>query len=129
MRAFAGLLVACALLFGVYQYYLRTMPKTDEGTAPTQAISLVGVRAALLQVAEAERAYVALNGKCGSLEELLAASSFPLSRPEGDGYSFSIECSGEEFTVTARHDPAPANSPIRYPTLAIDQTMEVHEVN
>jgi hypothetical protein len=129
MRGLAGLLVACALLFGVYKIYLKEMPTTDKGTAPTQAISLVGVRAELLQVAEAERAYVALNGKCGSLDDLRSASSFPLSRPGRDGYSYSIDCSGEAFSITARHDPAPADSSIRYPTLAIDQTMEVHEVN
>jgi hypothetical protein len=29
--------------------------------------------------------------------------------------------------VTARHAPAPPGSPIRYPTLAIDQAMELHE--
>lgn len=129
MRPLAGVLLAAALLFAVYKYYMKELPATDKGTAPTQAISLVGVRAQLLEVAEAERAYVALNGKCGSLDELVSASSFPLSRPGGEGYSYTIECSGEDFNVTARHAPAPADSPIRYPTLAIDHTMEVHEVN
>ena len=52
-----------------------------------------------------------------------------MSRPERDGYTYSIECSGGDFSVTARHAPAPAGSPIRYPTLAIDPSMQVHEVN
>ncbi len=129
MRALVALLVACALLFGVYHYYFKKMPSTDEGTAPTQAISLTGVRTDLLQIAQAERAYIALNGQCASLELLTSSSSLAMSRPERDGYSFSIECSGGDFSVTARHAPAPADSPIRYPTLAIDQSMVVHEVN
>jgi len=129
MRALVALLVACALLFGVYHYYFKKMPSTDEGTAPPQAISLTGVRTDLLQIAQAERAYIALDGQCASLELLTSSSSLAMSRPERDGYSYSIECSGGDFSVTARHAPAPAGSPIRYPTLAIDQSMLIHEVN
>lgn len=105
------------------------MPTTDEGTAPTQAISLTGVRTDLLQIAQAERGYIALNGQCAPLEELISSKALAMSRPERDGYSYSIQCSGGDFSVTARHVPAPAGSPIRYPTLAIDQSMQVHEVN
>jgi hypothetical protein len=129
MRALAAILVAVALLFGVYHYYFKKMPVTDEGTAPTQAISLTGVRGDLLQIAQAERAYMAQNGHCATLDELTSSNSLSMSRPERDGYSYSMECSGGDFSVTARHAAAAAGSPIRYPTLAIDQTMQVHEVN
>lgn len=129
MRALVAILVACALLFGVYEYYFKKMPVTDEGTAPTQAISLTGVRGDLLQIAQAERGYIAQNGHCASLDELISSNSLSMSRPERDGYSYSLACSGGDFSVTARHAPAPAGSPIRYPTLALDQSMEVREVN
>jgi len=105
------------------------MPTTDVGTAPTQAISLTGVRTDLLQIAQAERGYIAQNGHCASLDELTSSNSLSMSRPERDGYSYSVECSGGDFSVTARHAPAAAGSPIRYPTLAIDQSMQVREVN
>ncbi len=123
------LLVAAGLLFGVYEYYLKKMPAADRGTTPTQAISLTGVRADLLQIAQAERGYAALNSRCASLDELISSNSLSMSRPERDGYSYAVECSGADFTVTARHAPAPVGSPIRYPNLAIDQTMQVREVN
>ena len=129
MRALVAILVAAAVVFGVYHYYFKKMPTSDEGTAPTQAISLTGVRTDLLQIAQAERAYIALNGQCASLELLTSSNSLALSRPERDGYTYSIECSGGDFSVTARHAPAPAGSPIRNPTLAIDQSMQDHEVN
>jgi hypothetical protein len=129
MRALAMLLVAAGLLFGVYQYYLKKMPTTDPGTAATQAISLTGVRGDLLQIAQAERGYAALNSHCVSLEELISSNSLSMSRPERDGYSYAVECSDADFTVTARHAPAPAGSPIRYPNLVIDQTMQIREVN
>jgi len=128
MRSLVGLLVGAALLFAVYHFSLKRMPSTDEGTAATQAISLTGVRSDLLQIAQAERAYIAANGECASLRELVSSNSLSMTRTERDGYSFAVECSGVGFTAAARHLPAPAGSPIRYPNLSIDSSMQVHEI-
>ncbi len=129
MRSLVGLLVGAALLFVVYHFYLKSMPATDSGTAPTQAISLTGVRSDLLQIAQAERGYIATNSHCASLDELLSSNSLSMTRTERDGYSYSVECSGVGFTAAARHLPAPAGSPIRYPNLAIDSGMQVREID
>jgi hypothetical protein len=128
MRSLVGLLVGAALLFAVYEFSLKRMPSTDEGTAATQAISLTGVRADLLQIAQAERVNIATNGQCASLDELISSSSLSITRTERDGYSYTVECSGASFTATARHSSAPAGSPIRYPNLTIDSSLEVHEI-
>ena len=127
MRVLALILVA-AVVFCVYYFYLR-MPSTDQGTASTQAINLTGVRMDLLQIAQAERAYMVLNSRCASLEELTSSRSLAMERAEREGYSYTVECSGADFTVTARHASAPAGSPVRFPVLAVDQTLQVHEVN
>ncbi len=130
MRGLAALLVAGGILFAVYHYYFQKMPTTDQGTAPTQAISLVSVREDLLLIAHAESGYIGQNGHCVSLDELISSGAFAMSHPAPDGYAYSIACSGtSDFSVTARHAPASAGSPIRHPTLAIDQSMDVHEVN
>ena len=129
MRALVGVLVAAAVFFGIYQYYLKRMPTTDEGTTATQAISLTGVRTGLLQIAQAERSYMAANGHCATLDELVASNSLSLSRSERDGYAYAVECSSGDFTATARHATAPAGSPIRYPSLAIGANMQLHEIN
>jgi len=129
MRALALLLVFSALLLGTYFFYLKKLPTTDNGTVATQAISLTGVRSDLLQIAQAERANVASNGTCASLADLISSNMLTMTRTERDGYSYSVECSSSEFNAIARHTPAPAGSPIRYPNLAVDQNMQVHEVN
>jgi hypothetical protein len=129
MRGLLSLVIVAGICAGVYWAYFKRMPTTDSGTAPTQAISLTGVRSDLLQIAQAERAYVATNSKCVSLNELISSGSMTMSSTSREGYSYAVECSGAEFTVTARHAPAPADSPIRYPNFAIDQNMQVHEVN
>ena len=129
MRALAILLVVAAFLFGIYHFYLTSMPTTDSGTAPTQAISLTGVRADLLQIAQAERGNIALNGRCSSLDELISSGSLGMEHTERNGYSYQIDCSGAaEFEVRAKHAAPPAGSPIRYPQLAINSNMEIREV-
>jgi hypothetical protein len=128
MRALAMILVTAAILFGVYEYYLKKMPTTDPGTASTQAISLTGVRSDILQIAQSERQTIALNSKCLSLDELGTADAVAMKRQGRDGYAYRIECSGADFQVIAEHPPAAADSPIRYPTLAVDSLMQVHEI-
>lgn len=129
MRALAAILVAAAVVYAIFHYYFQKMPTTDQGTAPTQAISLTGVRADLLQIAQAERSYIALSGHCASLEELVSSSALSVPRTGRDGYTYSIGCSGADFKVSARHEPAPAGSPIRYPNLSIESNMQVSEIN
>lgn len=128
MRALALVLVAAGILFGVYQFYLKKMPTTDAGTVATQAISLTGVRSDLLQIGQAERANMALNGKCTSLDELVSSGAMRMARSGRDGYTYQINCSGMDFQVVAEHPPAAEGSGIRYPKLAIDSTMQIQEV-
>jgi hypothetical protein len=126
MRGLVTILLGAALVFGIYHFYFKKMPTTDEGTAPTQAISLVGVREDLLQIAHAENNYIGQNGHCVSLDELISSESLTMSSRERDGYTYSIACSGSAFTVTAHHAQAAVGSPIRFPTLTMDQNMELH---
>lgn len=129
MRGFGNLLFTALIVGGIFYFYVKQMPTTDKGTAPTQAISLTGVRMDLLQIGQAERGYMAQNGRCGSLDDLTSSNSLTMSQSGRDGYSYSVDCSGMTFNVTASHVPAPAGSPIRYPILALDQTLQVREIN
>jgi len=129
MRGLISLVIVAGISVGVYWLYMKRMPTTDSGTAPTQAISLTGVRSDLLQIAQAERGYLAVNSKCASLDELISSGTMTMTRPQRDGYTYSVECSGTEFTVSGRHAAASPDSPIRYPNFAIDQNMQLREVN
>jgi hypothetical protein len=130
MGKLVGFLVFVAVAFGIYYFALKKTPSTDRGTAPTQAINLTGVRSDLLKIAQAERSNMALSSNCVGIEELISNGSLTMSRPERDGYTYEIQCKGDsgEFTVTARHAPAPEGSPIRYPNLGIDQSTQVIEI-
>jgi hypothetical protein len=129
MRALALVLVAALILFGVYEFYLNKMPTTDAGTASTQAINLTGVRMDLLQIAQAERGNLALNSKCVSLDELISSGALNMANTGRDGYTYEVNCtSGADFQAVARHAPAADGAPIRYPTLAINSSMQVSEI-
>lgn len=131
MGKLVGILVFVAVAFGIFYFTTRKMPKTDAGTAPTQAISLTGVRKDLLSIAQAERSNLALNSHCVSADELISNGSLTMTKPERDGYFYEVQCSGDsgEFKVVGRHPGAPPEgSGIRYPNLAIDQTMQVSEI-
>jgi len=128
MGKLAGVLVFAAVAFGIYYFTLRRIPTTDQGTAPTQAISLTGVRSDLLQIAQAERGEIALNSKCVSLDELVSSGAINMARRERDGYTYKVNCNGTDFQVVAEHAAAPEGSPIRYPKLAIDSAMQIQEV-
>ncbi|GAC1619367.1 MAG: hypothetical protein PVS2B2_16350 [Candidatus Acidiferrum sp.] len=129
MRSLGSLLVFAAVALGLYYYSVKKLPGTDQGTAPTQAVSITGLRMDLLQIAHSERLFMAQNGHCASLEELTSSGDMGMSRSEREGYTYTIECDGGDFTVIARHEPASAGSQIRYPVLAIDSSMQVREVN
>ena len=129
MRAFIGILVAAAVAGGIYFYSLKKMPTTDAGTAPTQAISLTGVRMDLNSIAQAERGYIASNGHCALLDELSSSGTLNIASTGRDGYSYEVHCGdGNEFAVTARHAGASADPGVRYPILAIDQNMQIGEI-
>ena len=129
MRSLVYLLVVVAVGYYIYQYSLKKLPTSGVGTVATQEITLVGVRADLLQIARAERTYIVLNSKCSSVEELISSSSLKMVEPERGGYRYEVTCpGGAEFRVVARHAPAPEGSSIRYPVLGIDSSMQISEI-
>lgn len=129
MRSLVYLLVVVAVGYFIYQYSLQKLPTSYVGTAATQEITLTGVRADLLQIARAERSYIALNSACSSVEDLISTRSLKMVQPERSGYTYEVKCGeGAEFQVVARHAPAPEGSTIRYPVLAINSSMQLQEI-
>src|SRR5260370_8965444 len=107
MRALALLLVVAAIVGGIYFYSIKKMPTTDAGTAPTQAISLTGVRMDLTQIAQAERTYIASNGHCVALDELSPSGTVNFARPEHQGYTYPLRfAEGRDSPVVPPHPSA-----------------------
>ena len=124
-----GLLFAAAIAVGVYYYYAKQAAPAP-GMAVTQSISTTSVEMDLNTIAQAERNYFAQNGSYAGLDQLNSSGAIAPPRAGRDGYTYSIETSGNGFTVNAHHSDVPAGSgtaAMHYPSFSIDQTMQLHQ--
>jgi hypothetical protein len=124
-----GLLFTAVIAVGIYYFYLKQAAPAP-GMVATQAISTTGVEMDLNSIAQAERNYFAQNGSYADLDQLTSSGALTMARSGRDGYTYSIEASGNGFTVNARHAESPAISgvpPLRYPALSIDQNMQMRQ--
>ncbi len=127
MRSLIALVLALAIAFGIYYFYLKRVQPAGTGSLPTQAISLAGVQNDLLAIAQAERAYFAQNGSYASLSELTASGTLRMPRAGRDGYTYAVEATGTGFTAVARYSGPPGGP--RYPTITVDQTMQIRQID
>jgi hypothetical protein len=131
MRSMVSILVVALIALAGYSYYLKQAAPGPSQVA-TQAISTTGVEMDLNNIAQAERMYFAQNGSYASLDQLLSSGTMNLSGTGRDGYTYSVDTSATGFVVTATHPDIPAgaiqgSSAIHYPTITVDQSMQVRQ--
>jgi hypothetical protein len=124
VAAFVGLVLALGAGYVVYQASLRQVSDATGGATPQQTIDLTDVRTNLMNIAQAERMYVANHGTYGTIDQLRADGS-PALGADVRGYGFSASPNGaQSFTVTAA--PTDAATP-GLPTLVVDDAMEIQQ--
>jgi hypothetical protein len=124
MRALLGLLVAAAVAVGFYYFYFTRTGPEGGTSAAIEAISTTAVKNDLNVIANAQRMFFTQNGRYATWDELSASGALRMEKPQRQNYAYSIAASGNGFTVTARPTGSVA---AHYPTLVIDQTMEIRE--
>jgi hypothetical protein len=128
MRAALGLL-GIVIALGITQFLYRSYFTGATGQAitmgsnnPRAVADVAGVRNDLLAMAQAERAYMALNGHYAPLENLHASGDLLVDPSRARlGYSYSAEIADRHFVITAAYS-GPATG---MPSLSIDESMEV----
>lgn len=128
MKGIMGLVsLVLALAIGLFIYRSYFTGSGPGGVAtmgtnnPRAAADLAGVKNDLSAMAQAERAYMALNGKYVSLEELKEGGHMYVDPRGRLGYTYSAEISDRSFVITARYS-GPATG---MPELSIDETMQI----
>ena len=126
-----GVLVTAAISLGIYMYTLK-QAAPGPSMVVTQNISFVGVKNDLVSIAQAERMYYTQNGSYADLPTLTTSGTMNIARTSRDGYTYSVEASGSNFTATASYSAPPVETPAgatppHFPTFTIDQNMEVHQ--
>lgn len=128
MRIVASALIRLAVVFGLYVFYLKRLPPGASGGASREAVSVVGVEGDLLKIAQAERVYFTDHNSYAGLGELTASGTLSLPRAGRDGYTYSVEPTPDGFIATARYTGRPGDPPgLDYPTIVVDQTMQVRQ--
>ena len=118
--SFLGLLLVVAIGFYIYT---RQAQSASGGTAsPQAAIDVVGVKADLLAIADAEIRHYTLQGKYASMEELRASGDLNMLRDHRGPYNYSAEISNSGFRIVATYSGTPD---ARMPqTISIDQSKQ-----
>src|SRR6202165_1244524 len=133
MKGLVSLMVTAAIGLGIYMYTLK-QASPGQGMVVTQNISVVGVKNDLVAIATADGMYTKQNGPYADLPTLTSTGTMNIARTNRDGYTYSVEPSGNTFTVTATYAAPPVENPAgvtppHFPTYTIDQTMEVHQMD
>lgn len=126
MKATAGFLGVVLALGGALYIYNTQLTTAGGASAasPQEQIDVTGIRMALLEIAQAQRTYVAAHGMYGTFEQLRAEGA-PALGTDRRGYTFQLELNGSQnFKATA----VPADSSRQgWPTLTIDASMQIGE--
>lgn len=98
--SFLGLVISMAI--GMYIYSLQVkavMPGAATGN-PEEVTTITGVKNDLIGIANAERGYLASQGKYASLDELTSGNYLTI-KGERAPYIYDVETTGSSFRATA----------------------------
>jgi hypothetical protein len=125
-RAFGFITLIIVVAAGAWIYMRQTQSVMTAGTSsPTATVDLMGVRADLLAIAQAERSHAALQGSYISIDALRAQGDLTMPRNNRGSYSYSAEVSDSGFRIVATWTGSEnAGMP---KTLSIDQTMQISQ--
>ncbi|MGO9404669.1 MAG: hypothetical protein ACLPVW_14500 [Terriglobales bacterium] len=120
-RVFGFLSVVATMAIGMYIYsqQVKTLAPGAGSGNPIETANITGVKGDLIGIANAERGYMATEGKYASLDELISGHYLSI-KGERPPYTYDVETTSSGFRVTATRTTkgAPAQ-------LWITETMEV----
>src|SRR5262245_40712254 len=113
---FIMVLVAAAIGFSLYSSQLQTL--TPGRAEVSSTIDVIGVRNDLMAIANAERRYLAINGKYASLDDLRENGDIHI--PSRPNYRYNTEHSDTRFKIIATYSGTDPKAPKR---ISVDETM------
>jgi hypothetical protein len=97
---FVGTIVTMAIGMYIYSLQIKTLnPGAGSGTGEEVA-TVTGVKNDLISIANAERGFLASQGKYASMGELIAGNYITI-KTERPPYVYDVETSAEGFRATA----------------------------
>ncbi len=125
-RLFGFISILIVLAVGMYIYSKQVQSSTAPAGVdnPKAAINITGVKSDLLGIAQAERQYLATEGKYASLDELVSNNYIAVrNRPP---YTYEVQTSDSGFRVIAtRSGEDKSGAPSQ---MSVDDSMNVETV-
>lgn len=98
--SFLGLVITMAIGMYIYSLQVKAItPGAGTGSA-AEAPTIAGVKNDLIGIANAERGYLASQGKYASLDELISGNYITI-KSERPPYIYDVETMGSTFRATA----------------------------
>jgi hypothetical protein len=113
-------MVLLAVAVGFYLYSNQVQTLNPGGGDVTSNIDVVGVRNDLMAIANAERRYLAVNGKYASLDDLRVSGDIYI--PSRPNYNYSAETGDSSFKIVATYSGPDPKAPRR---ISVDETMSL----
>ena len=116
---FVGTIVTMAIGMYIYSQQVKTLTPGGGNGNPEEIATIAGVKNDLIGIANAERGYLASEGKYASLDELISGHYLTI-KSERPPYAYGVEATAGSFKATATRTTkgAPAQ-------LWITETMQV----
>jgi hypothetical protein len=116
---FVGTVVTLAIGMYIYSLQVKTLTPGAGSGSSGDVVTITGVKNDLIGIANAERGYMATEGKYASLDELRAGNYISI-RAERPPYVYDVETTSGSFRATATRTTKGAPS-----QLWITETMQV----
>ena len=97
---FIGTIVTMAIGMYIYSLQVKTLSPSTGGANSEEVATIVGVKNDLISIANAERGYLASQGKYASLDELVSGNYITI-KGERPPYFYDVETTASSFRVTA----------------------------
>jgi hypothetical protein len=110
-RAIGFIGVILVLAFGMFFYLKASKVVSPANGAPQATVEITGVQNDLLAIGNAEKRYMASNGKYVSLDDLISSGELQMARTTRGPYSYSVEVSGASFVARAQASNPPLGAP------------------
>ena len=97
---FVGTIVTMAIGMYIYSLQVKTLTPGAGSGNPEEVATMTGVKNDLIAIANAERGYLATQGKYASLDELISGNYISV-KGERPPYIYDVEINSGSFRATA----------------------------
>jgi hypothetical protein len=121
---FIGTIVTLAVGMYIYSLQVKSLQPSAPGASPNEEAALItGVKMDLIGIANAERGYMATQGKYASMDDLISGGYLTIRRERPPYiYDLSVTSTGFSATATRTTKGSPAQ-------VWVTETMEVQSSN